>query len=99
MRPSAISVHLLIKFLKVKEPILTHLFSITLSPPSENIRKSYGSLMFSVGTLGTNGLKKKRQTLRIYNTSYPELFDQNIEHTTLLVFELCITKVMLQRNM
>ena len=48
MRPSAISVHLLIKFLKVKEPTLTHLFSITLSPPPENIRKSYDFLMFSL---------------------------------------------------
>ena len=49
MRPSAISVHLLIKFLKVKEPILTNLFSITLSPPPEKIRKSYSFLMFSFG--------------------------------------------------
>ena len=79
--------------------LLTHSFRMHLFSTPENIRKSYGSLMFSVGTLGTNGLKKKRQTLRIYSTSYPELFDQNIEHTTLLVFELCITKVMLQRNM
>ena len=36
--------------------------------------------------------ERNGQTSVIYSTSYTEQFDQNIKHTTLLVFELCITK-------